>query len=166
MNKACAYRWGLRALLLAWMLAVVCEARAEIRQGYVAPVLAIVSPTAKGFDTEQEAAFAALSKAVEYSTQTEQAGGIIQSAADGLFYYTMPVTNKQAEHFAIALHFHGKLCAIYHTHPGNASAEFSNDDKQIAITLHLTSYIQCVRTGKIVRFDVLRQTALIITQGI
>lgn len=145
MNRACAYRWGLRALLLAWMLAVGAESRAtEI------PV-SIVSNDAIGYATEKEAALAALQAAADCSDRVELAGGIILT--HGQYFYTLPIPGSH-EHFIMRLRVAGKLTAIYHTHPGHLHAdEVSLDDKQTAMRLQVTSYILAIATNQILIFN-------------
>jgi len=100
-----------------------------------------------GYQTEAEAAIAALNVAAEQSIELEQAGGI--ALLNGLYYPTNAVSNAQREHFSIRIQFTGKLIAIYHTHPGNNGDEdsFSKEDRAIASQMRVHSYIRAVASG-------------------
>jgi hypothetical protein len=99
------------------------------------------------YATEQEAAQAALTTAVEQDQALEQAGGI--ALLDGKYYPTNAVSNNDAGHFAIKIQFAGKLVAIYHTHPGTdgTADSFSKDDRQVAAQMHVHSYIKAVASN-------------------
>lgn len=144
-------RFGYAAVIRrALLIGALCLAH---HHGWAAesPLLAIVSPTATSYPTEQAAAEAALLKALDYSTTIEEAGGIIKQGAS--YVYTMPVPGNEA-HFAIRLRFSGKLVALYHTHPKDSySYEFSPEDKRIAADLHVTSYIRITQTDTVLRLN-------------
>jgi len=104
---------------------------------------------AAGYSTELEAAQEALKVAAEQSTTLEQAGGIVLKG--GLYYPTNAVSNSDAGHFSIRIRLSGKLVAIYHTHPGRdgTADAFSRDDRDVAKSMQVHSYIRAIESGAV-----------------
>ena len=107
-----------------------------------------------GFQTESEAATAALTLAYSYGGVDEFGGGIFQTA-DNLYCFTTPVGNGDDSGFAVKVMKPkgSKLTAIYHTHPKNANDWFfSSNDLLTAKQLGVHSYVLVVSTKTIITY--------------
>lgn len=106
------------------------------------------------YPTPDEAAIAAERAALPLSSHYEYGGAIYRTSA-GLYAYTTPQTSHDAHHIEIRAKFAGKLVAVYHTHPGlgDSNKEFSPDDKDVARTLRVPSYIGVVADQSVRRYD-------------
>jgi proteasome lid subunit RPN8/RPN11 len=116
-----------------------------------------MSSDAIPFDSEQQAAFAALTAAAHAGEQWEFGGAIVMYG--NKFYYTQPATNREPDsvEYLIGYRKGGHLVALYHTHPKqnfgeDHSAWFSGEDITAARTLGLDSFIGVLRSHTIREF--------------
>jgi hypothetical protein len=112
-----------------------------------------------GFDTENDAAQAAVSESVKMSRSFEYAGAIIQR--DGKFYYTTPVTDNcrtEVEGYRIVKPKGSLVVALFHTHPKSPSLAddnsevFSSADVKTAQDMHVDSFVGVMKNDTIIKY--------------
>lgn len=114
-----------------------------------------LDPTAPdGHDDTDASALQAI-KGLSEQDDTEQAGLIIQGT-DGKYRYTLPVTQKQHDHFLLSYtpNKGEKVAGIFHTHPGKDAAGqvFSPQDLQVADHFNVPSYVLFQSAGQVRKY--------------
>jgi hypothetical protein len=127
----------------------------------LASVLAVAQITdSPAYPTAQEATVAALALVSHPTAKKERGGAILLHG--GLYYYTNPVDGEEASmSFVIRKAPGDKLVALYHTHPVDPRSQeqtkrsvlFSQGDMEVAMQLHVLSYMYTEAGDKIVMFD-------------
>lgn len=116
---------------------------------------AVLAPDAPAYASVDDAARAALLKAMPLSRSHEHGGVILES--EGRYYFTEPVTNGRTGEirFAAMVPSTHRIAAVYHTHPdeGEDTLKFSANDVAQARSLGARSYIGVLRDRSIRVFD-------------
>ncbi len=116
---------------------------------------AVLLPDAPAYATVDDAAHAALLKAMPLSGSHEYGGAVMES--EGVFYFTEPVTNGRTGEIAFAVQRPSthRIVGIYHTHPDESehTLKFSPNDVRQAKALAVRSYIGVMRDRSIRVYD-------------
>ena len=111
-------------------------------------------PWNQGFKTPEEAAVAALSWAGWLTERTGwEWGGVITKGSDGLYYPSIPISQKSGEDVIIAGATDDKgnkkpgVIGMYHTHPHGSGWGFSRGDEWFANHFGLYSYVSGANGG-------------------
>jgi hypothetical protein len=117
---------------------------------------AALDPTCTWQPSMDQAAVTGLSNAQQTSDRYET-GGVIYKNSDGNYCYSIPVGNKDPNHFTFGAHStpDQTIAGIYHTHPagGGEGGTFSADDVNMASQLKVPSYIKALRANQVKRID-------------
>lgn len=115
--------------------------------------MAAIDPTSPWMP-DLDSAVAEAIKRAQLQNKTETAGVIFQNP-DGMYAYSIPLTMKIRDEFALQAQSgkDRKLAAIWHSHPGDTKGDdstvFSPNDITRADQLKLPSYIQFMVDGKL-----------------